>query len=186
LTVRVSFGSRLVPAIQSSRACLRAFIRSRVPAGEDVEDILQEIIYRLLLADTPEHPVEHAAAWLFRAARNEIIDRARKKKEVPLPAYGEESDPALEEIAEVLFAGSATPEEEYLSGLFWRELWNALEELPAPQREAFEKTELQGCSFKQLAAESGLPVNTLISRKHKAVLHLRSRLRGLYGEIMER
>ena len=177
--------SRLVPVIRSSQARLRAFIRSRVPVREDAEDILQEIIYRLLAADASGHPADQAAAWLFRAARNEIIDRARRKREEPLPARDGDSDPEMEEIAEVLFAGAATPEEEYLSGLFWRELRDALAELPAPQREAFEQTELRGRSFKELAAETGLPVNTLISRKHKAVLHLRSRLRNLYDEISE-
>jgi RNA polymerase sigma factor (sigma-70 family) len=186
MTINESTKNRLGEIIKSCRTRLSAFIRKRVPLKEDAEDILQEIIYQLIRVDTTVHPVEQVTSWLFRAARNEIIDRSRKIKEVQLPtlANDNEDQPEMAEIAEVLFATNCSPEEEYLKGLFWQELENALAVLPKIQRDVFEKTELQGYSFKQLSEETGLSVNTLLSKKHKAVLQLRESLQALYEEII--
>ena len=133
-----------------------------------------------------EQPVENVAAWLFRAARNEMTDRARKKRELPLADLlnnDEEADFPEDELAETLFGVPETPEDEYLKALLWEELEEALAELPPAQREVFEKTELLGYSYNELADESGTSVQALLSRKHKAVLSLRTRLRSLYDEL---
>lgn len=176
--------SLLASALNGCRTRLKAFIRGRTAVREDADDILQEISYQLMRVD---QPVENVAAWLFRAARNEMTDRARKKRELPLTAYfggGDEGDDYPEdELAETLFGVPQTPEDEYLKQLLWEELNAALSELPAAQREVFEKTELQGYSFKELAEETGDSVQALLSRKHKTVLYLRMRLRDLYDEL---
>ncbi|MBW7981686.1 RNA polymerase sigma factor [Enterobacillus tribolii] len=178
--------SLVMSALNACRSRLKAFIRGRTAVRDDADDILQEVTYQLMKI---EQPVENVAAWLFRAARNEITDRARKKRELPLPVYydedGDEEDAPENELAETLFGVPQTPEEEYLSALIWEELDEALAELPAAQRDVFEKTELHGYSFKALAEESGASVQALLSRKHKAVLYLRTRLRGLYDELTE-
>ncbi|MBY4840376.1 sigma-70 family RNA polymerase sigma factor [Pantoea sp. DY-15] len=175
--------SLLMSAITACRTKLNAFIRGRTVIREDADDILQEVTYKLMQV---EQPVENVAAWLFRAARNEMTDRARKKRELPLAdLFGgnEEQDFPEDELAETLFGVPQTPEDEYLKTLLWQELEEALAELPDAQREVFEKTELLGYSYNELAQESGSSVQTLLSRKHKAVLFLRTRLRNLYDEI---
>lgn len=176
--------SALITALNACRSKLKAFIRSRSPVKEESEDILQEISWQLIKV---EQPVENVAAWLFRAARNEMTDRARKKREVPLSGLfaegDEESDFVEDEVAETLFGIAQTPEEEYLKGLLWEELGRALAELPEAQREVFEKTELQGYTCKALAQELGVSVQTLLSRKHKAVLYLRTRMQTLYDAL---
>ncbi|UVC31478.1 RNA polymerase sigma factor [Pantoea sp. SOD02] len=175
--------SLLMSAITACRTKLNAFIRGRTAVREDADDILQEVTYKLMQV---EQPVENVAAWLFRAARNEMTDRARKKRELPLADFfggNEENDFPEDELAETLFGVPQTPEDEYLKTLLWEELEAALAELPDAQREVFEKTELLGYSYSELAEESGSSVQTLLSRKHKAVLFLRTRLRNLYDEI---
>ncbi|WP_052283352.1 RNA polymerase sigma factor [Kluyvera genomosp. 1] len=178
--------SPILSALAACRTKLSAFIRGRTAVRADADDILQEVTYQLMKV---EQPVENVAAWLFRAARNEITDRSRKKRELPLSSYyadGEDDDRFLEdELAETLFGVPQSPEDEYLSELVWQELNKALAELPAPQREAFEKTELEGYSMKALAEETGVSVQALLSRKHKAVLYLRTRLQVLYDDIVE-
>ncbi|WP_278426889.1 RNA polymerase sigma factor [Pantoea dispersa] len=172
--------SRLLAALGACRTKLSAFIRGRSERHDEAEDILQEISWKLLQV---EQPVENVSAWLFRVARNEITDRSRKKRELSLfNAAGDEDFPE-DEIAETLFGVAQTPEDEYLKTLLWEELDDALAELPAAQREVFEKTELLGFSYQDLAAESGDSVQALLSRKHKAVLFLRTRLRSLYDEL---
>lgn len=175
--------SMLVSALNACRARLKAFIRGRSVVRDDADDIVQEVTYQLM---NVEQPVENVAAWLFRAARNEMTDRARKKRELPLSGYftaDDDGDFAEDEIAETLFGVPNTPEEEYLKTLLWEELGQALSELPLPQRDVFEKTELQGYSMKALADESGVSVQALLSRKHKAVLYLRTRLRDIYDAL---
>ncbi|MEX3021716.1 RNA polymerase sigma factor [Kluyvera sp. STS39-E] len=178
--------SLILSALAACRAKLSAFIRGRTAVRDDADDILQEVTYQLIKV---EQPVENVAAWLFRAARNEITDRARKKRELPLSFYdddSEEDDAFLEdELAETLFGVPQSPEEEYLRELVWQELDKALSELPDAQRHVFEKTELEGYSFKALAEETGVSVQALLSRKHKAVLYLRTRLHTLYDELMQ-
>ena len=175
-------GSMLMSALNACRARLKAFIRGRTSVRDDADDILQEVTYQLMKV---EQPVENVAAWLFRAARNEMTDRARKKREVSLSGYftGEDDEGFPEdELAETLFGVPHTPEEEYLKTLLWEELGQALSELPPPQREVFEKTELHGYSIKMLADETGASEQALLSRKHKAVLFLRTRLRANSGD----
>lgn len=176
--------SRLVSALNACRSRLKTFIRGRTPLRDEADDILQEVTYQLIRV---EQPVENIAAWLFRAARNEMTDRARKKRELPLTggfSEEEEGDFPEDELAETLFGVPQTPEDEYLKALLWEELNQALSELPPAQREAFEKTELQGYSYRELAEESGVSEQALLSRKHKAVLYLRTRLRSLYDELL--
>ncbi len=171
-------------AIHASRARLKAFLRGRTPVREDADDILQEVTYKLMQV---EQPVENVAAWLFRAARNELTDRSRKKRELPfadLFSADDESEFPEDELAETLFGVPQTPEDDYLKALLWEELEAALAELPDAQREVFEKTELLGYSYNELADASGSSVQALLSRKHKAVLALRTRLRSLYDELI--
>lgn len=174
--------SLLMSALNACRARLKAFIRGRTSVRDDADDILQEVTYQLMKV---EQPVENVAAWLFRAARNEMTDRARKKREVSLSGYftGDDEDFPEDELAETLFGVPHTPEEEYLKTLLWEELGHALSELPPPQREVFEKTELQGYSIKMLVEETGASEQALLSRKHKAVLFLRTRLRDVYDAL---
>lgn len=167
---------RILEALSACRTTLRAFIRRRIPQREDVDDILQDVTLQLI---NVEQPVENVSAWLFRAARNEMIDRGRKKREW---LFSDDEDD--DELNDVLFGDVQTPEEARLKEMFWEELESALAALPPAQREVFEKTELENYSFKALSAETGLPVQTLLSRKHKAVRYLRERLSALYHDIM--
>ncbi|WP_033568790.1 RNA polymerase sigma factor [Dickeya undicola] len=175
--------SLLVSAIKACRPRLIAFIRGRQAVRDDADDILQEVTYQLM---TVEQPVENIAAWLFRAARNEMTDLARKKRELPLSGYfidDDVGDSPEDELAETLFGTPQTPEDEYLKALLWDELDAALSELPSAQREVFDKTELQGYSYNELAEETGVSVQALLSRKQKAVLYLRTRLRHVYDAL---
>lgn len=177
--------SLLLSALSACRNKLRAFIRGHTAVSEDADDILQEVTYKLMQV---EQPVENVAAWLFRAARNEMTDRARKKRELPLAELftgTEEEDFPEDELAETLFGVPQTPEDDYLKTLLWEELEAALAELPETQREVFEKTELLDYSYNELADEMGVSVQTLLSRKHKAVLYLRTRLRSVYDDLTQ-
>ncbi|GFH62861.1 MAG: RNA polymerase subunit sigma-24 [Candidatus Desulfovibrio kirbyi] len=183
--------SRLIQAVQSCRARLLGFISNRVKVRDDAEDIMQDIVLRLFQTDVASDPVDDAVAWLFRAARNAITDGWRKKREEQLPAADADaldftlaSTPELVEITEVLCARTGTAEDTYLAGIFWQELRIALDALPDTQREIFVKTELENCSYKQLAEEMDIPIATLLSKKHKAVLRLRERLRKVYDAII--
>lgn len=175
----------LLAALRGCRQRLRAFIIKRTGSIADAEDVYQEISYQLIKADSYLHPIEQVAAWLFRAARNELIDRARKKREVPLSDDFDAEWPAGEELGEVLFSAQGDAEDSYLRQLIWQELELALEDMPPLQREAFEKTELQDYTFKQLADETGVAIETLLSRKHQAVLFLRLRLQALYEAVID-
>jgi RNA polymerase sigma factor (sigma-70 family) len=164
-------------------ARLRNFIRSRVTDQGEAEDILQDVFYELVEACRLPEQIEQVGAWLFRVARNRIIDRFRKKKEVPLfdLAADDEDDSWLEQMLPA--TEDAGPEAAYARSLLIAELQDALEELPAAQREVFIAHELERRSFKELAAETGLSVNTLLARKRYAVLALRERLQDLYDEF---
>jgi RNA polymerase sigma factor (sigma-70 family) len=167
---------------------LRSFIRSRVKRAEDAEDILQDVFYQLLNAvDKVMNPIENVSAWLYRVSRNAIINKESKKKEAELPFYLDDDgdDSVLGDFTEVLFQENVpTPEVEYLRSLVWEELERALSELPAEQREIFELTENEGIPVKEVSESTGIPMNTLLSRKHYAVLHLRKRLNGLYRDLI--
>ncbi|WP_158792666.1 RNA polymerase sigma factor [Granulicella sp. L60] len=158
---------------------LRSFIRKHVTDTGEAEDILQDVFYELLETYRLMKPVEHVTAWLFRVARNRIIDVFRRNKPSSLsnPASGEEGGDTLEDL---LPSADAGPEAAYARSLLLDALEEALEELPEAQREVFVAHELMGQSFKDIAAETGLSVNTLLSRKHYAVLHLRQSLQSIY------
>jgi len=170
--------------LETCQRRVRAFIRKHLPAGYEVDDVMQEVLYQYVRVNSLMQPVEQTVAWMIKVARNEIIDLSRKKTEQPLPERAGEERLLSGDLAEIMLGRAKSAEDEYLAALFWEELENALAELPETQREAFEKTELEGCSFKRLSEMTGAPVNTLLSRKHKAVLHLRLRLHELYEEIM--
>jgi RNA polymerase sigma factor (sigma-70 family) len=162
---------------------LFGFIKQRVASTEDAEDILQEVFYQF--AGNTE-PIEQATGWLYKVARNKITDNYRKHK-LPLAddIFGNaESDEENFNWKEMLLPSGSTPETEYLRNIFWEELKAALDELPAAQREVFIKTEIDGMAFKDIAAQTGESVATLISRKRYAVLHLRRRLQVLKDELL--
>jgi RNA polymerase sigma factor (sigma-70 family) len=166
------------------RSRLKNFIRWRVPTLEDAEDILQEVFYQLARMDSLAKPVEQTAAWLYRVARNMIINWRSKKRDAPFPVDADENgDTALRDFADLLFDDEVTPETEYLRSLVWDEIEAALAELPEEQRAIFEQTELLDLPVKEISRISGVPVNTLLSRKHYAVIKLRKRLRNLYDEL---
>ncbi|MBT9431031.1 RNA polymerase sigma factor [Candidatus Sodalis endolongispinus] len=174
----------LLTALRGCQQRLREFIAGRTTNIADAEDVYQEITYQLLKADSYLHPIEQVAAWLFRAARNELIYRSRKKRERLFSDEFDSEWPDGEELAKVVFNPQDDAENNYLRQLILQELDLALTDMPAQQREAFEKTELQGYSYKQLALETGITVETLLSRKHQAVLFLRLRLQGLYDAVI--
>src|SRR5712692_4907247 len=175
---------QITEAVEREQSQLRAFIRRRVPDQSDAEDILQEVFYELVDAYRRMKPIEQVGAWLFRVARNRITDLFRKKKPELLmnePAGTEDGEVLT--LEELLPSPDAGPEAAYARTLLLDELEDALEELPEEQREVFLAHEIEGRSFKELAVETGLSVNTLLSRKHYAVLHLRERLRVVYDEF---
>jgi RNA polymerase sigma factor (sigma-70 family) len=175
--------------IKEYRPQLKSFIRKRVSNKEDADDILQDVFYRFVQTlDDAVNPIEQVSAWLYRVARNLIINKGIKKREEEMPVYrgDENDDELLKDFSEILFGKEipSSPETEYLRSLVWTELENALAELPPGQREIFELTELDGIPVKEISATTGVAVNTLLSRKHYAVKHLRKRLAGLYNDII--
>ena len=168
---------RISEAVERERPRLRNFIRKRVPAESDVEDILQDVFFELVEAYRLMKPVEQVGAWLFRVARNRITDFFRKKKPEPL------DDGESLVLQDLLPSPEAGPEAAFARSVLLEELDAALDELPDEQRDVFIAHEVQGRSFKELAVETGVSVNTLLSRKHYAVLHLRERLQSMYDEF---
>jgi RNA polymerase sigma factor (sigma-70 family) len=175
---------RISEAIDRDKTRLRNFIRRRVADPSDAEDILQEVFYELVEAYRLMKPIEQVGAWLFRVARNRITDLFRKRKPEAStndPVIAEEGESLT--VEDLLPSRDAGPEAAYARTVLLEELEDALEELPEEQREVFLAHEIEGRSFKQLALETGLSVNTLLSRKHYAVIHLRERLREVYDEF---
>jgi RNA polymerase sigma factor (sigma-70 family) len=166
-------------ALERDRPRLRSFIRKHVADTSEAEDILQDVFYELLEAYRLMKPIEHVTGWLFRVAKNRIVDLFRRKKTSSLnnPVSAEEGSDTLEDL---LPSENAGPEAAYARNLLLDALDEALDELPAAQREVFVAHELMGRSFKDISAETGLSVNTLLSRKRYAVLHLRQRLQSIY------
>ncbi len=177
---------RISEVVTREQSRLRNFIRRRVPDPRDAEDILQEVFYELVEANRLLMPIEHITGWLFRVARNRITDLLRKKKpETFSDAVVEDEDGEMLRIEDLLPSTDAGPEAVYLRGVLLEELEFALMELPKEQREVFVANELEGRSFKELAVESGVSLNTLLSRKRYAVLYLRKRLEKIYNELMK-
>jgi RNA polymerase sigma factor (sigma-70 family) len=181
--------TRLEQLIAEYRPRLKAFIRRHADSAEDAEDILQDVFCRLVeMVHITMNPVEHVAAWLYRVARNTLINRSKKMREEPLPASCRDGDGFPADASLAIPSGfgsdSPTPETEYLRSLFWQELEAALSELPSAQRDAFVLTELDGLPAKEVAERLNIPLNTLLSRKHYAVVHLRQRLKELYGDML--
>jgi RNA polymerase sigma factor (sigma-70 family) len=169
-------------AVERDQPRLRSFIRKHVADTGEAEDILQDVFYELLETYRLMKPVEHVTAWLFRVARNRMVDLFRRKKPTSLnnPISVEGDGDTLEDL---LPSADAGPEAVYARGLLLDALEEALEELPQAQREVFIAHELAGQSFKEMSAETGLSVNTLLSRKHYAVTHLRQRLHLIYEDF---
>jgi RNA polymerase sigma factor (sigma-70 family) len=176
---------RVSATIARERSRLTAFIRRRVADPWDAEDIVQEVFSKLVEANRLLMPIEHVTGWLFRVARNRITDLFRKvEPERFSEAAVEGDDGELLRIEDLLPSPDAGPEALYVRGVLIEELELALDELPEAQRDVFVAHELEGRSFKELAAEKGVSVNTLLSRKHYAVLHLRERLQSIYDDFI--
>jgi len=172
-------------AIKDYGKGLLSFIRRRVKSDADAEDILQDVWYQLSSVVNAA-PIEQTGAWLYRVARNKITDKYRKHTEwllddlLPDDAESEDDGP---DLGAIMLSESTTPETEYVRNLFWEELFAALDELPSEQKQVFIWHELEDKSFDDIATDTGLNVQTLVSRKRYAVLHLRKRLKQLYDDI---
>jgi len=166
---------RIAEVVDREESRLRAFVRRRVPDARDVEDVLQEVFVELVEANRLLMPIDHVGAWLFRVARNRIVDLFRKKR-----------PERFEGVEQLLPSPDAGPEARYARSVLLDELTAAIDELPPEQRAAFVGHELEGRSFREMSEATGVAVNTLLSRKHYAVLRLRERLRDLYEDYNER
>jgi RNA polymerase sigma factor (sigma-70 family) len=183
--------SDITATVLRERTKLGNFIRRRVRDPSDAEDILQDVLHEFVQAYRLPEPIEQVSAWLFRVARNRIIDRFRKKKEQPLSETAGSSDNvnAADAVDDeyrldlALPAHDAGPEAAYARSVLLAALQHALDELPENQRDIFVAHEIEGRSFKELASESGVALNTLLARKRYAVLHLRARLQTVYDEL---
>jgi RNA polymerase sigma factor (sigma-70 family) len=177
----------LAATAQRERARLLAFIRRRIADAAEAEDVLQEALYELVRADRMLQPVEEAGAWLMQVARHRITDWFRRRRPQPLAERTLAAEPEVEDAEELEFeelvpAADEGPESHLMRELLLEEIGAALEELPPEQREVFAAHELEGVSFRELAARSGVSINTLLARKRYAVAHLRERLRETWDE----
>jgi RNA polymerase sigma factor (sigma-70 family) len=174
---------RIAEVVEREASRLRRFIRRRVPDPRDAEDVLQDVFYALVEANRLLMPIDHVTGWLFRVARNRLTDLFRRKKAESFGDAAVGEDDELRHLEDLLPSPDAGPEALYARNLLLDELELAIEELPEAQREAFVAHELEGRSFREMAAETGVSVNTLLSRKHYAVLRLRKRLQGVHDEF---
>ncbi len=171
--------THIAETIRNERGRLLGYIRSRVRTEEDAEDILQDVFFQLSASIGVAEPIEKLTSWLFTVARNKIIDWYRKKKPVS-SLYDDSTGIASEDL---LSDPEQVPEDLYMRSLVWEELAEGLDELPKEQREVFVQHELEGKSYNEIARKTGVPLNTLLSRKRYAVLALRVRLREIYEEF---
>ena len=178
---------QIADVIAKERSRLRSFIRRRVANEADAEDLLQDVFAEMVEAYRLLMPIEFVTGWLFRVARNRITDLFRKKRpEAFSEVLHEDEEGAMLDVEDLLPSPDAGPEAQYIRSFLLDELRNALSELPAEQREVFMAHELEGRSFKEMSAESGVSVNTLLSRKRYALLHLRRRLQTVHDEFLEK
>jgi RNA polymerase sigma factor (sigma-70 family) len=172
--------------VRREQSRLRNFIRRRVPDPLDAEDILQDVFYELVEANRLLMPIEHITGWLFRVARNRVTDLFRKKRPAPFADVDViDDDGELLQIEDLLPSPEAGPDAIYARGVLLDELAMAIEELPPEQREVFIAHELEGRGFKEMAEDTGVSINTLLSRKRYAVLRLRERLQNIHDEFMK-
>ncbi|WP_238381729.1 RNA polymerase sigma factor [Mucilaginibacter pedocola] len=177
--------SHIIHTIKEYGKSLLGFIRKRVKNDADAEDILQDVWYQFSNVLNTE-PIEQTSAWLYRVARNKILDKHKKHTETLLDDMAgndEDGDEDTLDLRDLLLTEARTPETEYIKNIFWEELFVALDELPEQQRQVFVWHELDDIPFEEIAKRTGENVNTLVSRKRYAVLHLRKRLKQLYVEI---
>ena len=176
---------RISDVVRREQARLRNFIRRRVPDPGDAEDILQDVFYKLVEANRLLMPIEHVTGWLFRVARNRITDLLRRKKpeRISDAVVVSEDDDELLALEDLLPSPDAGPDAQYARNVLIAELELAIEDLPREQRDVLIAHELEGRSFKEIARETGVSINTLLSRKRYAMRHLRARLQGLYDEL---
>ncbi|SHM54673.1 RNA polymerase sigma factor, sigma-70 family [Mucilaginibacter sp. OK098] len=176
----------IIQAIGEYGKNLLGFIRRRVKNDADAEDILQDVWYQFSSVINSE-PIEQTGAWLYRVARNKILDKHKKHTEVLMDDMlaGDEDDDDAPDFKAILMTEATTPETEYVRNLFWEQLFFALDELPTEQREVFMWHELDDIPFSEIAENTGINVQTLVSRKRYAVVHLRKRLKQLYEEITQ-
>jgi len=174
----------IIQTIKEYGKGLLGFIRRRVKNDADAEDILQDVWYQLSAVVNAE-PIEQTGAWLYKVAANKIIDKNRKKTEELFDLADEDDDDEGPDFRAILLTAGTTPETEYIRNLFWEQLFLALDELPEEQKQVFIWQELDNIPFNEIAQHTGENIQTLVSRKRYAVLHLRKRLRQLYKEITE-
>jgi RNA polymerase sigma factor (sigma-70 family) len=177
--------SHVISTIKAYGKNLLGFIRKRVKNDADAEDILQDVWYQFSALVNSE-PIEQTGAWLYKVARNKITDKHKKKSETLLDDLfiaGDEDDDNVNDFKDLLMTEESTPETEYVRNLFWEQLFTALDELPEEQKQVFIWQEMEDMTFQEIAEATGVNVNTLVSRKRYAVLHLRDRLQQLYNEI---
>jgi RNA polymerase sigma factor (sigma-70 family) len=187
ITAMAERDRQLSEIVAEQRGRLRNFIRRRVPDPSDAEDIVQEVFYELVEANRLLMPIEHVTGWLYRVARNRITDLFRKKKpERFSDAAIENEDGEVLQVEDLLPSPDAGPEALYFREVLLDELEFAIDALPDEQREVFIAHEIDGTSFKELSAETGVSVSTLLSRKRYAILHLRERLQNIYDEFVKK
>ena len=174
---------RITEVVKQEQSRLRNFIRRRVPDEFEAEDVLQDVFYRFVEANRLLMPIDHVTGWLFQVARNRITDLFRKKRPANFSDAVVETEDGALLLQDLLPSPDAGPDALYARGVLLDELEQALDELPEEQREVFIGHELEGRSFKEMAAESGITINTLLARKRYAVLHLRERLQRIYNEF---
>lgn len=174
---------RITEVVKREQSSLRNFIRRRVPDEFDAEDVLQDVFYRLVEANRLLMPIDHVTGWLFQVARNRITDLFRKKKPENFSDVTVETADDSLLLEDLLPSPEAGPDALYVRSVLLDELEDALDELPEEQRQVFIGHEIEGLSFKEMAVETGVSVNTLLGRKRNAVLHLRERLQGVYDEF---
>jgi RNA polymerase sigma factor (sigma-70 family) len=184
MTLMIEQDRQISEVIAKEQTRLRSFIRKRVPNEADVDELLQEVFFELVQAQRLLKPIDFVSGWLFRVARNRITDLFRKKRpENFTDAAGADEDGELLAFEDLLPSPDDGPDALFVRNVLLAELETALGELPAEQREVFVAHEIEGRSFKELSAESGVNINTLLARKRYAVLHLRERLQSIHDEF---